>query len=85
MLYKLTKQPPLPPHFRPTATAGTRTTPSSLDSLHVKESDDGEEEDDESSDAETYYEEETDLRDGNLLMIDQLWLWAIDTSKRLKG
>ena len=53
--------------------------------MHVKESDDGEEEDDESSDAETYYEEETDLRDGNLLMIDQLWLWAIDTSKRLKG
>lgn len=24
---------------------------------------------------------ETDLRDGNLLMVDQLWLWAIDTSE----
>lgn len=26
-------------------------------------------------------EGEEDLRDGNLLMVDQLWLWAIDTSK----
>lgn len=26
-------------------------------------------------------EMESDLRDGNLLMVDQLWLWAIDTSE----
>ena len=24
---------------------------------------------------------EEDVRNGNLLMVDQLWLWAIDTSK----
>jgi len=34
----------------------------------------------ESSD-DTSYEEEADLRDGNVLMVDQLWLWAIDTSE----
>lgn len=26
---------------------------------------------------------ESDLRDGNLLMVDQLWLWAVDTSESL--
>lgn len=26
-------------------------------------------------------EVEPDLRDGNLLMVDQLWLWSIDTSE----
>lgn len=30
---------------------------------------------------EGYGEGEIELRDGNLLMVDQLWLWAIDTSK----
>lgn len=29
-------------------------------------------------------EVEPDIRDGNLLMVDQLWLWAINTSKSLK-
>lgn len=29
-------------------------------------------------------EVEMELRDGNLLMVDQLWLWAIDTSKSLR-
>lgn len=27
------------------------------------------------------HEMESDLRDGNLLMVDQLWLWAVDTSE----
>lgn len=31
--------------------------------------------------AEHVGEVEIELRDGNLLMVDQLWLWAIDTSK----
>lgn len=30
---------------------------------------------------ESENEAEAGLRDGNLLMVDQLWLWAIDTSK----
>lgn len=29
---------------------------------------------------EEYGESEIELRDGNLLMVDQLWLWAIDTT-----
>lgn len=32
---------------------------------------------------ESANEDEAELRDGNLLMVDQLWLWAIDTSKSL--
>lgn len=31
--------------------------------------------------SESDSEHEEELRDGNLLMVDQLWLWAIDTSK----
>lgn len=30
---------------------------------------------------ESENEAEAELRDGKLLMVDQLWLWAIDTSK----
>lgn len=32
---------------------------------------------------ESENEIEAELRDGNVLMVDQLWLWAIDTSKSL--
>lgn len=41
-------------------------------------------EDDSSTEAETSSEEKDEhkLQDGNLLMVDQLWLWAIDTSMR---
>jgi hypothetical protein len=33
--------------------------------------------------ADSDNEVEPDIRDGNLLMVDQLWLWAIDTSELL--
>lgn len=33
--------------------------------------------------SDTENEMASDLRDGNLLMVDQLWLWAIDSSKFL--
>jgi hypothetical protein len=32
------------------------------------------------SEGDPEFETEANLRDGNLLMVDQLWLWAIDTS-----
>ncbi|KAK0617134.1 hypothetical protein B0T14DRAFT_524503 [Immersiella caudata] len=82
MLYKLTKAPPLPPHFHLTEkdSGAARTAPSSLRSMHAKDSEADDQDDEDTSDNETEYEEETDLRDGNLLMVDQLWLWAIDTT-----
>ena len=78
MLYKLTKQPPRPPHFHPPTGRPARTAPSSLRSMQSRGSKDDRET--ESSD-DTSYEEEADLRDGNVLTVDQLWLWAIDTSE----
>jgi hypothetical protein len=39
------------------------------------------------SDSESELDIADDVKDGNVLMVDQLWLWAVDTSKRsiLKG
>ncbi|KAK0707470.1 hypothetical protein B0H67DRAFT_587675 [Lasiosphaeris hirsuta] len=78
MLYKLTKQAPLPLWSRaPLYKAGSASRRSLNSKAYLTEK---EEKCDSSSDLDTEYEEETDLRDGNLLMIDQLWLWAIDTT-----
>ncbi len=76
MLYKLTKQAPqqVGKGIRPTLgqSASRRTLKSKVPYGDRKY---------ESSGEETEYEDELDLRDGKVLMVDQLWLWAIDTSK----
>ncbi|KAK3349957.1 hypothetical protein B0T25DRAFT_611009 [Lasiosphaeria hispida] len=78
MLYKLTKQAPLPLWSKaPLYKAGSASRRSLNSKAYLTEK---EERCDSSSDLDTEYEEEADLRDGNLLMIDQLWLWAIDTT-----
>ncbi|KAK1759682.1 hypothetical protein QBC47DRAFT_372787 [Echria macrotheca] len=87
MLYKLTKQEPSRDPVRPRSLHRSATNAHSVNTGHFSTSStfgsgdskegDGEAE---SSGDETCYEEETDLRDGNLLMVDNLWLWAIDTT-----
>lgn len=81
MLYKLTKEdklrPPPPATAAPKGVAsmereysfGTRLLHEMIEreKEHVA--------------AEDVGEVEMELRDGNLLMVDQLWLWAIDTSQ----
>ncbi|KAK5652790.1 hypothetical protein OQA88_9646 [Cercophora sp. LCS_1] len=83
MLYKLTKhksakQDPLFSRsraFRP-ASIAPKSINTSMRSINSRELSD----DEDSYDDETSYEEEADLRDGNVLMVDSLWLWAIDTN-----
>jgi hypothetical protein len=80
MLYKLTKQGPQPSWGRMRVTGIPAPSPEAAEkSAEDEESSEEEDDDGNSSDATTTYEEESDLRDGNLLMVDQLWLWAIDT------
>ena len=84
MLYKLTKQNPKPSWSRARSMGIPVPRPGTVEKVEDDKYDktSGEENDD-SSDDDTTYEEESDLRDGNLLMVDQLWLWAIDTSELL--
>ncbi|KAL1837053.1 hypothetical protein VTJ49DRAFT_4322 [Mycothermus thermophilus] len=76
MLYKLTKRDPSPKHRN-----GSTINPSSFSlnaarppSVHGSALGDG----DDDSDTESTFEPETGLKDGNVLMVDQLWLWSID-------
>ena len=82
MLYKLTKQNPQPSWNRARVTGipdpSLGVAQQSVNSKNPPEGANGD-----SSDDDTSYEEESDLRDGNLLMVDQLWLWALDTSEML--
>ncbi|KAM7197382.1 hypothetical protein V8F33_005603 [Rhypophila sp. PSN 637] len=73
MLYKLTKEDPNPTVKKARNWVPARHSLSSKVSL-IRES---ESEDDSDTDSEA--EEETYLRDGKLLMVDQLWLWTINT------
>ncbi len=86
MLYKLTKQEPSlqPPNSvflkdKPNDAKATARSPlsqrlSSLKDEWLKG------DDEESWDDESVEDLEKDLKDGNVLMVDQLWLWAIDRS-----
>jgi hypothetical protein len=75
MLYKLTKkQPPKSAVKQPPKRADTFS--SKLSSMVSK--DDGPVNE---SEAPSDEEEEARSKDGNVLMVDQLWLWAIDTSE----
>lgn len=76
MLYKLTKKQPPKPPSKP-APKRADTFASKLSSM-VSGDDGISTESDASSDGE----DEAKLKDGNVLMVDQLWLWAIDTSKQ---
>jgi hypothetical protein len=75
MLYKLTKKQPPKSSTKP-APQRADTFTSKLSSMASK--DDGASSE---SDASSDEDDETKLKDGNVLMVDQLWLWAIDTSK----
>lgn len=84
MLYKLTKDdpPPQPPAQASLLDTDQMSMADRLSLGAVKLHDlikEKEKEEQSESDADT----DGDLRDGNLLMIDQLWLWAIDTSELL--
>lgn len=77
MLHKLTKKQPsksrskrAPGPERADTFASKISSMMSKDDESSSESDSGSGEDDQSM-----------FKDGNLLMVDQLWLWAIDTSK----
>lgn len=75
MLYKLTKEDPNP-------TAKNRRWVPARHSLSSKVSlirEIGSDDDSDSDIDESEAEEETYLRDGKLLMVDQLWLWTINT------
>ena len=84
MLYKLTKQDVLDPLKKGVrkltggrderATTPGRTASANPPSL--KKRDTMKSEDDSDFDVE-----EVDFKNGAVLMVDQLWLWAIDTSK----
>jgi len=89
MLYKLTKKDPSREPARPLSGAfrfadirptKAWSTGSSQHSAGSNENDENEDDEYTSGD-DTCYEEEGHLRDGNLLMVDTLWLWAIDTCK----
>ena len=86
MLYKLTKQDGLDPFRRgfrrltggkdgSVYNTGNRI-PSMTPALSKTKRNSTKSDDD--SDFEV---EEVDFKNGNVLMVDQLWLWAIDTSK----
>ncbi|KAK3316339.1 hypothetical protein B0H66DRAFT_604635 [Apodospora peruviana] len=72
MLYKLTKQDPVSVRQKRGWVPARRSFSSKVSLQRESDSD--------SSDDDSEAEEETYLRDGNLLMVDQLWLWAIDTT-----
>jgi len=89
MLYKLTKKDPSREPARPLSGAfrfadirptKAWSTGPSQHSAGSNENDENEDDEYTSGD-DTCYEEEGHLRDGNLLMVDTLWLWAIDTCK----
>lgn len=83
MLYKLTKEEKLRPPPPPATTTAAKGVASmereySFGTRLLHEMIEREKE---HVAAEDVGEVEMELRDGNLLMVDQLWLWAIDTSK----
>ena len=81
MLYKLTKQDLMPPSSRALPTDGGRLSSSRRSTQSRLSSKTNEEV--KGREDELCYDRETNLRDGKLLMVDELWLWAIDTSKVL--
>lgn len=83
MLYKLTKEEkPHEPSVYPTGDTkmvGSLVKEYSFGTQLLHEAIEKEKEHAAAEESEN--EVEAELRDGNLLMVDQLWLWAIDTSK----
>lgn len=73
MLYKLTKKDSSLPWSESSDNSSTRTL------LETKGSDMGSRD---GSVGDLLAESEVELRDGYVLMVDQLWLWSIDTSMR---
>ncbi|KAB5583025.1 hypothetical protein GE09DRAFT_1211642 [Coniochaeta sp. 2T2.1] len=78
MLYKLTKKQPA----KSSSSAAAKPAPERSDTFASKLSSMVSKEDEESSASESNSdeEEEAKLKEGNVLMVDQLWLWAIDTA-----
>lgn len=82
MLYKLTKEDK-PSRFGSALTIGEEKSITSLAerySLGTQLLHQVIEREKEIATSDSDNEAESELRDGNLLMVDQLWLWAIDTS-----
>ena len=74
MLYKLTKKQP--PKF-----VNNKPAPKRADTFASKLSSMVSRDNESSSEHEASTDDEDDqVKDGNVLMVDQLWLWAIDTS-----
>lgn len=81
MLYKLTKKQP--------SKGGSKAGPKRADTdltfgskLSTMVSGDDDENESESENSSS--EDEAHLKNGNVLMVDQLWLWAIDTSEHIR-
>jgi hypothetical protein len=83
MLYKLTKKDPPIRHNRSSMSPNNTGSSESLKDVRPTSAHDTVHSDDDHSDTESTFEPETGLKDGNVLMVDQLWLWSIDMSKQM--
>lgn len=82
MLYKMTKQRPSHTDdiFKDKDKGENEDKNKNCRSEEIEEEKDAESED---SDSESESEPDDDVLDGNVLMVDQLWLWIVDSGKSL--
>ncbi|KAL2266115.1 hypothetical protein VTJ83DRAFT_5467 [Remersonia thermophila] len=76
MLYKLTKKDIPPKHLN--GPPSTSPFSFSMDAARSPSVHEHAHSDVDDSDIESTFEPETGLKDGNVLMVDQLWMWSID-------
>ena len=86
MLYKLTKEatlryPRIIPMMSKTTGGETKSIESTAERYSAVTAKIHQIQERAQADSESECDDEDDVRNGNLLMVDQLWLWAVDTSK----